>query len=129
MRLLTAPEPDGEDVLAADGYIFATPENLAALAGKMKDFFDRTYYAALDRINGRPYATLICAGSDGQNARGRSRASPPAGGCAIAEPLIVCTRAQTPEAILAPKHIGAADLDRCAELGAALAIGMADGIY
>ena len=22
------------------------------------------YYAALDRVNGRPYATLICAGSD-----------------------------------------------------------------
>ena len=31
-------------------------------------FFDRTYYAALDRIAGRPYAALICAGSDGQNA-------------------------------------------------------------
>ena len=34
----------------------------------MKDFFDRTYYAVLDGINGRPYAALICAGSDGQNA-------------------------------------------------------------
>ena len=56
------------DVLIADGSIFATPENLASIAGLMKDFFDRTYYAALERINGRPYATLICAGSDGQNA-------------------------------------------------------------
>jgi multimeric flavodoxin WrbA len=43
VRLLAAPDADGADVLAADGYIFATPENLAALAGKMKDFFDRTY--------------------------------------------------------------------------------------
>ena len=34
----------------------------------MKDFFDRTYYAALERINGRPFASLICAGSDGRNA-------------------------------------------------------------
>ena len=34
----------------------------------MKDFFDRTYYAALDRIAGRPYATMVCAGSDGENA-------------------------------------------------------------
>ena len=25
VRLLTAPETNGEDVLAADGYIFATP--------------------------------------------------------------------------------------------------------
>ena len=56
VRLLTAPDAGGDDVLAADGYIFATPENLAALAGKMKDFFDRSYYPALDRINGRPYA-------------------------------------------------------------------------
>jgi hypothetical protein len=38
------------------------------MAGIMKDFFDRTYYPVLDRINGRPYAVLICAGSDGQNA-------------------------------------------------------------
>ena len=56
------------DLLAADAYLFATPENLAAMAGMMKDFFDRSYYAVLDRIAGRPYATLICAGSDGQNA-------------------------------------------------------------
>ena len=34
----------------------------------MKDFFDRTYYPVLDQISGRPYATLICAGSDGHNA-------------------------------------------------------------
>jgi multimeric flavodoxin WrbA len=32
------------DVLAADGYVFACPENLAAISGLMKDFFDRTYY-------------------------------------------------------------------------------------
>ena len=67
-RLLRAAEAGAEDVLCADGYVFSTPENLAAMSGAMKDFFDRTYYAALDRIAGRPYATLICAGSDGQNA-------------------------------------------------------------
>jgi multimeric flavodoxin WrbA len=55
-------------VLEADGYVFATPENLAAISGLMKDFFDRCYYPALDRISGRPYAALVCAGSDGQNA-------------------------------------------------------------
>ena len=55
-------------MLTGDGYIFGTPENLAAISGLMKDFFDRTYYPVLERINGRPYATLICAGSDGHNA-------------------------------------------------------------
>src|SRR6478735_5932947 len=66
VRLLRAHEAQPEDVLAADGYIFATPENLASMAGLMKDFFDRCYYPVLDRINGWPYAALICAGSDGQ---------------------------------------------------------------
>ena len=57
-----------EHVLGADGYIFATPENLAAMAGMMKDFFDRCYYPALDQVNGRPYTAMVCAGSDGSNA-------------------------------------------------------------
>jgi multimeric flavodoxin WrbA len=69
VRSLRAPDAQPDDVLAADGYLFATPENLASMSGMMKDFFDRTYYAVLDRINGRPYATLICAGSDGEGAR------------------------------------------------------------
>jgi multimeric flavodoxin WrbA len=130
VRLLTAPDAGGDDVLAADGYIFATPENLAALAGKMKDFFDRSYYPALDRINGRPYATLICAGSDGDNAaRQIARIATGWRLRAIADPLIVCTHAQTPEAILAPKQIGGEDLERCAEVGAALAAGLASGIF
>src|SRR3954447_18481086 len=68
VRLLHAAEAGPDDVLAADGYLFATPENLAAIAGLMKDFFDRTYYPALGRIEGRPYAVLVCAGSDGSNA-------------------------------------------------------------
>jgi menaquinone-dependent protoporphyrinogen IX oxidase len=41
VRLLRAVAAGPGDVLAADGYIFAAPENLAALAGLMKDFFDR----------------------------------------------------------------------------------------
>ena len=68
VRLLEAAVAGPDDMLAADAYIFATPENLAAIAGMMKDFFERSYYAALDRINGRSYAALVCAGSDGHNA-------------------------------------------------------------
>jgi multimeric flavodoxin WrbA len=130
VRLLTAADVDGPDLLAADGYIFATPENLATMAGRMKDFFDRTYYAALDRIDGRPYATLICAGSDGENAA-RQIARIVTGWRlrAVAVPLIVCTHAQTPEAILAPKQIDANDLERCREIGATLAAGLAAGIF
>jgi multimeric flavodoxin WrbA len=130
VRLLHAAEAQGPDVLAADGYIFAAPENLAALAGQMKEFFDQTYYEALDRINGRPYAMLICAGSDGQNAvRQISRIATGWRLRSVADPLIVCTHAQTPETILAPKTIAPSELDRCREIGAALAMGVAAGIF
>jgi len=130
VRLLPAAEATGESVLQADGYVFATPENLAAMSGVMKDFFDRTYYAALDRIIARPYAALICAGSDGQNAaRQIERICTGWRLKAIAEPLIVCTHAQTPEAILAPKTINADDLRRCEEIGTTMAAGLALGIF
>lgn len=130
VRLLHAAEAHPADVLAADGYLFATPENLAAISGQLKDFFDRCYYGALDQINGRPYALLVCAGSDGQNAaRQMARIATGWRLNAVAEPLIVCTHAQTPEAILAPKHIGADDLARCQSLGEALAVGLAMGVF
>jgi len=130
VRLLRAGDAGPHDVLQADGYLFVTPENLASMSGMMKDFFDRTYYAALDRIAGRPYATLICAGSDGTNAVRQVerictgwRLKP------VCEPVIVCTHAQTPEEILALKTIGFRDLRRCEDVGAALAAGLVLGIF
>ncbi|OGA55433.1 MAG: flavodoxin [Betaproteobacteria bacterium RIFCSPLOWO2_12_FULL_62_58] len=130
VRLLHAAEAGADDVLGADGYVFVTPENLAAISGIMKDFFDRTYYAVLERIAGRPYATLVCAGSDGSNAvRQIERICTGWRLKAVCESLIVCTHAQTPEAILAPKTIGADDLRRCEEIGAAIAAGLALGIF
>ena len=130
IRLLRAGEATADDVLAADGYVFVTPENLASMSGVMKDFFDRTYYGALDRIAGRPYAALVCAGSDGQNAVRQVerictgwRLKP------VCDPVIVCTHAQTPEAILAPKTIGPDDLKRCEEIGTAIAAGLALGVF
>ena len=130
VRLLHAADAHAADVLAADGYLFATPENLAAMSGQLKDFFDRTYYAALDQLNGRSYASLICAGSDGSNAaRQLARIATGWRLKAVAEPLIVCTHAQTTEAILASKQIGADDLERCRALGEALAAGLALGVF
>ena len=129
-RLLRAGETTAEDVLAADGYVFVTPENLAAMSGAMKDFFDRTYYGVLDRITARPYATLVCAGSEGSNAvRQIERICTGWRLKAVCDPIIVCTHAQTPEAILAPKTIGAEDIRRCEEAGAAIAAGLALGIF
>ena len=130
VRLLHAAQAGPDDVLAADGMIFATPENLAAMSGLLKDFFDRSYYAALDRINGRPYACLVCAGSDGSNAvRQIERICTGWRLRLIADALIVCTHAQTPDDILRDKRIDPPDLERCADLGAAFGAGLAMGIY
>jgi len=130
VALQRAAETEARDVLDADGFVFATPENLAAMSGLMKDFFDRTYYAALERLNGRPYGVLICAGSDGRSAAQQIeriatgwRLRP------VAEPLIVITQAQAPAEILKPKQIATAELERCAELGATIAAGLALGVF
>lgn len=130
VTLLHAEDAGPDDLLAADGYLFACPENLASMAGTMKDFFDRSYYPVLGRIEGRPFGTMICAGSDGESAaRQIARIATGWRLKPVAEPLIVCTHAQTEEAILAPKTIAEADLDRCRELGATIATGLALGIF
>lgn len=129
-RLLHAAAAGADDVLAADGFLFVCPENLASMAGVMKDFFDRTYYGVLERVNGRPYALLVCAGSDGAGTvRQMQRIATGWRLRAVAEPQIVLTRAQTPEAILAAKTIGDADMARCREMGAAMAVGLAAGVF
>ncbi len=128
--LRPADQATPDEVLVAAGYIFCAPENLAALSGPMKDFFDRCYYPVLGRIEGRPYAQMICAGSDGQNAARQTARI--ATGWRLKEvqpPIILCTDAQTPEAILAPKTIAEADLARCRDLGQAIAAGLAMGVF
>src|ERR1700682_3746865 len=130
ISLLRAAEASAADVLDASGYVFATPENLAAMSGQMKDFFDRNYYPALDRLNGRPYAVMVCAGSDGRNAAQQiERIATGWRLKAIAQPYIVCTHAQTPEEIMLPKLIPQPELGQCRELGCTLASGIALGIF
>lgn len=127
---LRAHEATAEDVLSADGYLFVTPENLATMAGLMKDFFDRIYYPTLDRLNGRPYAVIVAAGTDGSGAaRQLERIATGLRLKAIAPPLIVRNGAQTPAQILAPKTVPEADLVPARELGAALAAGLAAGVF
>ena len=125
-----AEDCEPRDMLQADGYIFATPENLAAIAGVMKAFFDRCYYPLLGKIEGRPYAAMICAGSDGENARHQvERIATGWRLKKIIDTPVICTHAQTETEILAQKTIGEHDLKRCAEIGATLSAGLAMGIF
>ena len=128
--LKNARKAGPEDMLAADGYVFVCPENLAAIAGGMKLFFDESYYPLLGRIEGRPYAAMVCAGSDGQNAvKQLERIATGWRLKKVLETLIVCSHAQTPEQILARKEISVESLKQCEETGATLAAGLAMGIF
>ncbi len=107
-----------DDLLACNGLLLGTPENFGFMSGALKDFFDRTYYPAEGKTIALPYAVFISAGNDGSGAvRQIERIATGYGWRRVAEPLIV------------RKEIGAADLFRCEELGAALAAGLALGIY
>ncbi len=127
---LRAADAGADDVLAADAVVFATPETLASMSGAMKDFFDRSYYPLLGRCEGKPYALLVCAGSDGEPTIAQLRRV--ALGLRlkeVAEPVLVCTQAQTAEAIVAGKKLPELQLARGRELGALLAAGLELGVF
>jgi len=129
-RLLPCEAVEPAGLLAAGGYLFVCPENLATMSGLMKEMFDRCYYPVLGRIEGRAYATLIAAGSDGEGAQRQiDRICTGWRLRRVAEPVIINTAAQTPERILARKTLDAADLAVARDLGAGLAQGLALGMF
>ena len=130
VRLVAARDAQASDLLVAYGSIFVCPENLAAISGVMKAFFDRAYYPCLGQIEGRPYAVIVCAGSDGSNAvRQVERIATGWRLKRVTDTIIVCTNAQTREAILAVKVIAQADLNAARDLGTAIAEGLALGVF
>ncbi len=130
VQLIHASNVSAEMMRAADGYFFAFPENLAAISGVMKAFFDRCYYPCLGQIEGRAYALLVCAGSDGNNAvQQAERISTGWRLKKVMDSQIVCTYAQTPEAILAEKVINESDLQNAQDAGSAMAAGLKMGVF
>lgn len=125
-----AKETVAQDIRRSDAYVFATPEYLGSMGGLMKDLFDRTYYDLLEQLQGRPYAAMICAGTDGRGAAQQLtriltgwRLKP------ISEPLIVNVDAQTPMAISSKKRLSTEQIESCHELGLLMANGLEMGIF
>jgi multimeric flavodoxin WrbA len=128
--MVAAADASPDRLLGSLGYLFVCPENLGTMSGAMKEFFDSCYYPLLGRIEGRPYATAIAAGSDGRGAQAQiDRIVTGWRLRRVAEGVIVNLGAQSPEAILAPKSVAPEYLARCAELGEALGEGLSSGIF
>ena len=129
-KILPAEKVIPEDLLAADGYLFVCPENLATMSGMMKEMFDRCYYPVLGRIEGRAFATIIAAGSDGEGAQAQiNRIAKGWRLKRVADPLIICMEAQSPDEILAEKTVPTARLAECEALGEAMAEGLSLGVF
>ncbi|NVE93684.1 flavodoxin family protein [Altererythrobacter lutimaris] len=128
--LMRADEVEPEHLLDAEGYLFVCPENLASMSGLIKEMFDRCYYPVLDQLQGRPYATIIAAGSDGEGAeRQIDRIATGWRLKRVAEGMIVNLDAQSPEAILAPKSVPDDQLAQCRDIGEAIVEGLVSGIF
>ena len=123
--LVRAASAGTEDLLAADGLIIATSENFGGMAGMTKDFLERVYYPCGERLAGRPYTALICAGNDGSGAmRDVDRV---ARGLALRKvhPGLI----HRVGAVAQPTRVPAEVLATAAEIAATLAHGLAAGIY
>ena len=129
-QLVAAEAVDAAMMHAAGGYLFVAPENLGGLSGLMKEMFDRLYYPMLGAIEGRPYATIIAAGSAGQGAE--AQVDRIVTGWRLRRVMagwIVNTAADRPETILAPKTLAPSTLAQARELGMGFAIGLETGIF
>lgn len=129
-RMIEAGLAQPDDCLAAQGFLFVCPENLGGLSGVMKEFFDRCYYPLLGRIEGRAYATAIAAGTAGQGAQAQiDRIVTGWRLRRVAEPCLLTTGADSPDAILAEKCIPETALLPCRDLGRLMAAGLALGAF
>ena len=119
-----------KDILLADAVIFACPENLALMSGAMKEFFDLNYYRLLGKVNGKSYACVIAAGSDGTGAmRQIERIATGLRLKKVAASVLVITHSQAPETIYATKMLSDTQLAPAIELARTLAAGLELSIF
>lgn len=113
-----AQQADLDDLLAAQAYLFGTPETFGSLSGALKDFFERTYYPAQGRTQGRAYASFVCAGTDGSGAIQAIQRIARGYGWKEVQPALLVRSEQVE-----------ASLPACRDLGATLAHGLALGVF
>src|ERR1700744_2067341 len=118
VEVLAPLQAGPDDVLAANAVILGTTENLGYMSGALKDFFDRSYNPLLERTQGLPCALYIRAGSDGTGTRRG------------VETILTGLRWKAgQEPLLCKGPWQPVFVEQCEELGAAMAAGLAAGIF
>jgi len=123
--LLRAADAGIADILAADALLVVASENFGGMAGMIKDFLERVYYPCEGKLEGRPYATLVCAGTDGTGAQRDIDRVATGLRLARVHPGLIHRSGVTAKPGTIPREV----LERCAEVGATLAAGIAAGVY
>lgn len=116
--LKRAFDTDEHDLLAADGIVFCTPENFGYMCGALKDLFDRTFYKCEGKVDAKPYALVVCCGTDGSGT--------------VFNVERICTGLKlkkVSDPVVAVKTTTPEHIARCEELGATLAAGIAYGMF
>lgn len=113
-----ASEATVEDLLSADGLAIGTPENFGYMCGMVKDFFDRTYGEAQEKVFRKPFVVFISAGNDGT------------GALRAIERIALGYKFKTVyQPVIARGKITQEILNQCNELGATIAGGCQMNIY
>lgn len=113
------------DLVAADALIIASSENFGGMAGMVKDFLERAFYPCEDKLEGRPYAVLVCAGTDGTGAMRDIDRVATGWRLSKVHPGLIHKSGVTAQPVVIAEDV----LARCREVGATLAAGVAAGIY
>ena len=107
-----------EDLLAADGMALGMPENFGYMSGMLKDFFDRTYQGAQEKVFRKPFVVFISAGNDGS------------GALRAIERIALGYKFKTVfDPVISTGKITEDILEKCRELGGTIAGGCQMGIY
>ena len=107
-----------DDLLTADGLALGTPENFGYMSGMVKDFFDRTYDGAQEKVFRKPFVVFISAGNDGT------------GALRAIERIALGYKFKTVfQPVIAKGAITEEILTQCVELGATIAGGCQMRIY
>lgn len=118
VRVKSALEANGDDLLWADAFIIGSPENFGYMSGAVKYFLDRSYYECEGKIDGKAFALFIRAGNDGSGAISSIRRI--LTGLAVKE---------VQEPVLIVGDFDESRLAECEELGLTIAAGLEAGIF